>query len=86
MAYEPRDFSGSLFRNDKKEKENQPDFKGNIIINGTKFWLSGWAKKSTDGASFISLSAQPVTPKVEQGNADEFIPDKGVFKADDLPV
>jgi uncharacterized protein (DUF736 family) len=52
------DNSGVLFHNDRKEKENQPDFTGNITMNGVKKRLAGWKKasKSDPSKSFISLS------------------------------
>jgi hypothetical protein len=35
MAYEIKDMTGSIFANQGKVKENQPDFTGNFRINGT---------------------------------------------------
>lgn len=51
---------GVLFKNDRKETDKQPDYKGSININGTEFWLSGWKREMKDGSPMLSLS---VTPK-----------------------
>lgn len=51
---------GSLFKNDKKESDRHPDYKGNINVNGVDMWLSAWIKTSKAGKQFMSLS---VTPK-----------------------
>lgn len=64
MAYEPRDGSGSLFKNDRKEKDTHPDYRGDIQIDGKSFWLSAWIKEGAKG-KFMSLSAQP---KEKQGD------------------
>ena len=48
---------GVLFKNDRKEKENHPDYKGNYTdANGAEFWLSAWLKKDKNGNTFMSLS------------------------------
>jgi len=47
---------GALFKNDKKETEKQPDYKGKINVNGQDFYLSAWIKSAKDGGKFMSLS------------------------------
>jgi hypothetical protein len=53
---------GALFRNDKKERPSHPDYRGDITIEGRKFWLSGWIKEGKNG-KFLSLSARPADEK-----------------------
>jgi uncharacterized protein (DUF736 family) len=49
------DNSGSLWTNEYKKTEKQPDLKGDITINGRKIKLSAWKKTTKDGKNFISL-------------------------------
>lgn len=59
MAYEQRDGSGSLFPNDKREKDTHPNLRGSITINGVAYWLDAWTKLKADGTKWLSLSAKP---------------------------
>tara|TARA_R110000824_G_scaffold172111_3_gene349880 strand:+ start:487 stop:750 length:264 start_codon:yes stop_codon:yes gene_type:complete len=59
MAYEQRDNSGSLFKNDKKEKDNHPDYKGSCMVGGVEMWMSSWLKTGANGTKFMSFSFQP---------------------------
>jgi len=68
MAYEQRDNSGSLFRNDKKQTENQPDYRGTVMVNGVEYWISSWLKVGQSGVKFMSLAfTEKEPPKAQEG-------------------
>lgn len=62
-----RDNSGALFKNDKRETENHPLYKGDAIIGGKKYWISSWLKKTKAGYTYMSLAFrladEPAKPK-----------------------
>jgi hypothetical protein len=66
-TYEQKPGQGSLFRNTRKETENQADFSGTIKLpDGTECWINGWEKTDRNGNPWYSLS---VRPKQEQRSA-----------------
>ena len=54
MSYD-NNLTGALFKNDKKETENHPDYKGSCEINGTEYWVSSWLNESKNGRKYLSL-------------------------------
>jgi hypothetical protein len=50
-----RDMSGVLFRNQRKNTDNQPDYFGDAIIRGEKFRLAGWLREGK-GGKFLRLA------------------------------
>ena len=58
MERQARDNSGVLFKNDKKESEKHPDYKGSMIVNGTDYWLSARIKEGKSG-KFMGLALSP---------------------------
>ena len=72
-----KDNSGVLFKNDKKESGNQPDYKGNITVNGVEYWLSAWIKEGKSG-KFMGLAVNPKdaqqTPRKATTITDDDLP------------
>ena len=63
MAYEHKENKGSLFKNDRKEKDTHPDYTGQINVAGTLYNISAWSNKSKSGKSYYGL--QVSIPKVK---------------------
>lgn len=56
MAYEQKDNSGSLFKNERKDKDNHPDRTGSAKIDGVDYWVNGWLKQDRNGNQYLSLA------------------------------
>ena len=71
---------GVLFKNNDKQNDKSPDYKGQAEVDGQEFWLSAWIKEGKK-CKFMSLSfkpkeEKPKSPKPKQENkpatAEEF--------------
>jgi uncharacterized protein (DUF736 family) len=72
MAFEQRDNSASAFPNDKKGKENAPDFKGKSLVNGREYEISIWKKKDKNGNTWLSCSfGEPFKKAVKVAGDDD---------------
>jgi cytochrome b involved in lipid metabolism len=76
MAFEKRDMSGAIFKNDKATSDKAPGYTGYILINGTEYDLSAWLKEGKRG-KFFSLSV-----KLKQAKQDDYSPPN---EGQDLP-
>jgi uncharacterized protein (DUF736 family) len=52
-----REGQGSLFRNELKDSDKQPDYRGSLMIGGKVWEIAGWKKEGKKG-TFLSLKAQ----------------------------
>lgn len=56
---------GVLFKNDKGDNPNRPDYTGKINIGGIEYRLSAWIKDSQSGKKFMSLAVSEFEQKAE---------------------
>jgi len=81
MAFEKRDLTGSLFKNDKMMSDSSPQYTGSITIDGVDYWQSAWVKEGKTGVKFFSQSfKRKDAPSQSQNTA----PQKSLVD-DDLP-
>lgn len=55
MSYEMKEDTATLFKNDRKETDTQPDYTGKIKQNGKERRLAAWITKSKAGQTYMSL-------------------------------
>ena len=75
MAYEHKENKGSIFKNEKKEKETLPDYTGQANVDGTVYNVSAWINESKGGKKYFGLAFSIPKPKE----------DKKPLNQDDLP-
>lgn len=76
---------GVLFKNDKKESDKHPDYKGSYTDgSGSEHWLSAWIKMDKNGKPFMSLSTTPKDQAHKAGmkQVQEVVKE---FVSDDIP-
>lgn len=81
-SYAQRDMSGSLFKNDRKESDNHPDYKGTATIGGVEMWMDAWIKKKEGAKTYMSVSFKPKEKHAPKPSSQR--PAGGGSKADDF--
>lgn len=56
---------GSIWKNEKKDKDTHPDFTGSLNVNGVEYWVSAWKRKEGAAAKAPALSFS-INPKDDQ--------------------
>jgi hypothetical protein len=55
MGYEMKDNSGSLFKNDKREKDTHAHARGSALIDGVDYFVDAWTNTDKNGNKYQSL-------------------------------
>ena len=78
MAYEIRELSGSLFKNEKKTEEKHPQMQGSCLIEGVEYYISAWTKEGAKGRfqslAFKRKDAKPESKPTSIEQMDDDIP------------
>lgn len=60
-----RDNSGTLGKNQRREKDTHPEYNGKCVIDGREYWISAWVKDGQNG-KFFSLAFKPKEQQQER--------------------
>ena len=63
MAYEMKENSGSLFKNQKRTAETHAHATGSALIDGVEYWVNAWTKEGKSG-KWQSLQFKPKEKQV----------------------
>ena len=55
MAYEMKPESGSLFKNERKEKDTHADYRGECMVDGQAYYMDAWLNTSKAGKKYLSV-------------------------------
>jgi hypothetical protein len=72
MAYEQRNNTASMFKNDRKKSETHADWQGTALIDGREYYLNAWTKSGKNG-DFYSLTFK------EKGAPKPYVSDDAPF-------
>jgi hypothetical protein len=68
MAYEQKDNSGALFRNDKGDNASRPDYTGDCLVDGKPKRMAAWLKDGKNG-KFMSIKFDEPREQQQQAPA-----------------
>lgn len=58
--YQPKPGSFTLFKNERREKETHPEYRGDgALPDGTPAEIAAWVRTSSRGTKFFSISIKP---------------------------
>jgi len=82
-TYQMKDMSISLFPNDKGDNPKRPDMKGDALIDGTEYKVSGWWRDTKTGSKMLSCKVELPRDKYENKPEDGLPPPKNAPLIDD---
>lgn len=71
MAYEPKDNTGSLFKNDRREKDTHAHARGSAMIDGVEYYLDAWTNEDRNGNKYQSIKFKRKTGADGRGEAKQ---------------
>jgi uncharacterized protein (DUF736 family) len=71
---ETKQNTGAIFKNNKKEKETHPDYRGKINVDGVEKEIALWVNTSKNGLQYFSASiSEPyVAEEKHESKSEDF--------------
>lgn len=63
MPFEMKNMRWSLFKNDRKAKETDPDYTGSGKVDDQEMWVNAWIEETKDGRKYFSGSFKFKEPR-----------------------
>ena len=87
---EQKQNTGTIFKNDKKTADNQPDYRGKINVEGKELEISLWVRTAQSGVKYMSAAIKepyvaPAPVPVLQNTSDKIKSAADELFEDDLP-
>jgi hypothetical protein len=70
MTQHSNENRGAIWKNDDKQSDNHPDFKGSLNVDGVEYWVSAWKRKEGASAKAPALSFS-IKPKDDKPRRQE---------------
>ncbi|MEG2064700.1 MAG: hypothetical protein RRY23_06105 [Alistipes sp.] len=85
--YEQKPGQGAIFKNEKREKESHPHYRGNFITpSGEKLEIALWLKEAKSGKKYFSVAvSEPYQKPDAQQQQSTPNPTTSPAVEDDLP-
>lgn len=75
-------YKGYLRKNEKREKDTQPQYKGAATIDGQGYWLAAWVNENEDGSKYLSIVFERQEQQAQSRNRE---PEAKEEFEDDIP-
>jgi hypothetical protein len=76
--------TGSLFKNDRREKDTHAHAKGTALIGGVEYWVDAWTNTTNAGDKYQSLKFKVKDTQSQPAQAGGFAPSASDLD-DDVP-
>lgn len=67
---------GSIWKNDDKQDDRHPDFKGTLNVDGVDYWVSAWKRKEGANPKSPALSFSIKRKEQQQSIRERAMPKK----------
>lgn len=83
--YQQQDGNGILFKNERKQQDNSPDYSGTVTVDGKQRRIAGWIKTGQSGKRFMSLAVSELKQQERPAQPSNVAPGVEPFEDDSIP-